>query len=300
MNSPAVRTAPGLVRYAKPRSLEEALGLLAEGEWRVLAGGTDFYPALGARPLGDDVLDINGLDQLAGISETEDAVVIGARTRWTDIVSHPLPAAFTALKQVAREVGSVQIQNVATVAGNVCNASPAADGVPALLVLDAEVELAAKSGRRTVPLAAFITGNRQTVLRADELVTAIRLPKAAVAGNSSFYKLGARRYLVISIAMAAVRLAIEGGIVREAAVAVGACSAVARRLGELERSLIGQSAAAVVTRPFDPAHFGGLTPIDDVRGSAAYRLAASPEIVRRALAAAATLPDSQPAKERAA
>ena len=90
------RTVPGLVRYAKPRSLDEALGLLAEGEWRVLAGGTDFYPALGARPLRDDVLDINGLDALRGITETSGEIVIGARTRWTDIVAHPLPAAFTA------------------------------------------------------------------------------------------------------------------------------------------------------------------------------------------------------------
>jgi len=298
MNSPAATGwCRDLVRYAKPRSLEEALGLLAEGEWRVLAGGTDFYPALGARPLRDDVLDINGLDALRGITETSTEIVIGARARWADIINHALPDAFAALKQAAREVGSVQIQNVGTVAGNLCNASPAADGVPALLILDAEVELAARSGSRVLPLASFITGNRRTARRADELVTAIRLPKSSLAGTSSFFKLGARRYLVISIAMAAVRLAMEDGVVTEAAVAVGACSEVAQRLPGLERSLAGQPARTLGSVPLDPAHFVGLEPIDDVRGSKAYRVSSAREIVRRALVAAAGTPA---AEERAA
>jgi CO/xanthine dehydrogenase FAD-binding subunit len=286
------------VRYAKPSSLDEALALLSEDKWRVLAGGTDFYPALGARPLRDDVLDINGLAELRGISLNDDAVVIGARTTWTDILGHELPPAFTALKQAAREVGSVQIQNVATVAGNLCNASPAADGVPALLVLDAEVEIASATARRVEPLATFITGNRRTALRHGELVTAIRLPRTSLAGTSSFFKLGARRYLVISIAMAAVRLAVADGVVTDAAVAVGACSAVAKRLKELERTLIGQPVQSLVARPLDPSFFAELAPIDDVRGSADYRRAAAREIVGRALAAAAH--GNEPARERAA
>ena len=101
--------------------------------------------------------------------------MIGARTTWTDLVRHPLPPAFDALKQAAREVGSVQIQNVASVAGNLCNASPAADGVPPLLALDAEVELrSARRARACLPLGDFILGNRRTALQAGELVTAIR------------------------------------------------------------------------------------------------------------------------------
>jgi CO/xanthine dehydrogenase FAD-binding subunit len=287
------------VRYAKPSSLDEALALLSEDKWRVLAGGTDFYPALGARPLRDNVLDINALAELRGISLNGDAVVIGARTTWTDILAHELPPAFTALKQAAREVGSVQIQNVGTVAGNLCNASPAADGVPALLILDAEVEIASATVRRIEPLATFITGNRKTALRDGELVTAIRLPKTSLAGTSSFFKLGARRYLVISIAMAAVRLAVVEGFVTDVAVAVGACSAVARRLKELEQTLIGQPAGSVAAGPVDPSFFAELAPIDDVRGSADYRRAAAREIVGRAIAAAATQGD-EPAKERAA
>jgi CO/xanthine dehydrogenase FAD-binding subunit len=278
----------GLVRYAKPRTLDEALALLSEGEWRVLAGGTDFYPALGAKPLREDVLDINGLAELKGIAETSDAIVIGARTSWTDIVRAPLPASFDALKQAAREVGSVQIQNAGTVAGNICNASPAADGVPALLILDAEVEIASAGGQRIEPLARFIRGNRNTALARNELVTAIRLPKISLAGSSSLFKLGARRYLVISIAMVAARLSIDAhDRVEQSAIAVGACSAVAQRLRSLEQSIVGQDLHALVAAAPDERHFAELSPIDDVRGSADYRRAAAREIVWRALCAAA-------------
>jgi CO/xanthine dehydrogenase FAD-binding subunit len=148
-----------------------------------------------------------------------------------------------------------------------------------------------------LPLASFITGNRRTARRADELVTAIRLPKSSLAGTSSFFKLGARRYLVISIAMAAVRLAMEDGVVTEAAVAVGSCSEVAQRLRALERSLVGQRTNLLGSAPLDPAHFAELKPIDDVRGSRVYRGSAAREIVRRALVAAAGAPA---ATERAA
>ena len=153
-----------MIRYAKPRTLDEALALLGEARWKILAGGTDFYPALGGKPLSQNVLDINGLAELRRHLRNASHIVIGARTTWTELIRHPLPPAFDALKQAAKEVGSVQIQNVASVAGNLCNASPAADGVPALMVLDAEVELASPGGRHVLPLGDFILGNRKTAL----------------------------------------------------------------------------------------------------------------------------------------
>jgi CO/xanthine dehydrogenase FAD-binding subunit len=291
-----------LVRYARPQSVDEALALLGEGEWRVLAGGTDFYPALGAKPLREDVLDINGLAELKGIADTPEAIVIGARTSWTDIVRAPLPASFNALKLAAREVGSVQIQNAGTVAGNICNASPAADGVPALLILDADVEIASTAGRRIEPLSAFTRGNRKIALARNELVTAIRLPKTSLAGNSSFVKLGARRYLVISVAMAAARLSVDAhDRVVGAAIAVGACSAVAQRLRGLEQSIVGRDLRSVIAAAPDERYLAGLSPIDDVRGSADYRRAAAREIVWRALCAAAgTAHPLAPARQHAA
>jgi CO/xanthine dehydrogenase FAD-binding subunit len=277
-----------VIRYAKPRSVDEALALLGEGPWRLLAGGTDFYPALGNRPLRENVLDINGLAELRGISETGTHIVVGARTTWTDIVAHRLPPAFNALKEAAREIGSIQIQNTATVAGNLCNASPAADGVPTLMVLDAEVEVRSRQVTRHLALGEFILGNRRTALQPGEMVTAIRIPRRASAGQSSFFKLGARRYLVISIAMCAARISVnDTGLVEDAAVAVGACSAVAQRLAALEAALRGLPADGNLGSVIRAAHLAGLQPIDDVRGSAEYRREAAREIVVRAVAAAA-------------
>lgn len=271
------------MRYAKPKSVDEAVALMSEGRWRLLAGGTDFYPAQGSRPLRDDVLDLNGIVELRHVTQAHGDVILGAGATWTDIIRSDLPPSFDALKLAAREVGSIQIQNVGTVAGNLCNASPAADGVPPLLVLDAEVELRSRQGTRNVPLGAFILGNRRTSLRQGELVTAIRVPEAATAGRSSFVKLGARRYLVISIAMAAVRLTVEpGNRIGEIAVSIGACSAVACRLWALEAKLAGAplaDAGAVVLQH----DFTELSPIDDVRATADYRREAAREIVARAL-----------------
>ncbi|MER8839996.1 xanthine dehydrogenase family protein subunit M [Mesorhizobium sp. M0913] len=285
-----------MIRYAKPTTVDDALALLGEGQWRILAGGTDFYPAQGSKPFRDNVLDINGLVALRGIAEAENHWLVGARTTWTDLVRHPLPAAFDALKQAAREVGSVQIQNVASIAGNLCNASPAADGVRALLVLDAEVELRSAVATRHLPLAEFILGNRRTALQPGEMVTAIRIPKPATAGSSAFVKLGARRYLVISIAMAAARLAVEDSMVRNAAVAVGSCSVVARRLAGGEAALRGRPVGHALATAIQSAPMDELSPIGDVRGSAEYRLDAAREIVARAvLGAMGAVPDERAA-----
>ncbi len=272
--------------YARPTTLEEALELMRSRPWTVLAGGTDFYPALGGGPVKADVLDINGLRELKGISRSDSHIAIGARTSWSELLAAPLPPSFDMLKQAAREVGSVQIQNMGTVAGNLCNASPAADGVPPLLALDAEVALTSHAGVRHVPLSTFILGNRQTAREADELVTAIRVPLAASEGRSGFVKLGARRYLVISIAMAAARLVFDGGRIRGVAIAVGSCSAVARRLAGLEAVLAGASRDAVAAL-VAAYGFPELAPIDDVRGTADYRREAAREIVARALVQAA-------------
>jgi len=273
-------------RYAKPTSLNDALALLGNGDWKLLAGGTDFYPALGSKPLRQDVLDINGLDDLRGISTTDSHMLIGARTTWTDILRAELPSSFDGLKQAAREVGSVQIQYCGTVAGNLCNASPAADGVPPLLTLDAEVELRSMRGCRALPLSDFILGNRKTALAQDELLTGIRIPKPATNGASAFLKLGARRYLVISIAMVAARLVADEGKIRSAAVAVGSCSAVAQRLSTLEHALIGLPLGPALAEAAMAAKLDELSPIDDVRGSADYRREAARELVARTLLAA--------------
>src|SRR5205814_7080523 len=129
-----------------------------------------------ALPQGD-VVDITALRELRGIVIEDEYIRIGGLTTWTEIVRIPLPRCFDALKAAAREVGSVQIQNRGTVAGNLCNASPAADGVPPLLALDAEVELASAAQRRRIPLSQFVAGNRKTARRADEILAAVLVPR---------------------------------------------------------------------------------------------------------------------------
>jgi CO/xanthine dehydrogenase FAD-binding subunit len=269
--------------YLRPKTLDEAVVQLKVPGIQVLSGGTDFYPALGDRIAQEPVMDISGLGEFRGISNDANYIRIGGLTTWTDVIQTPLPRCFDALKSAAREVGSVQIQNRGTVAGNLCNASPAADGVPPLLALEAEVELASSTGSRRMLLTEFIVGNRKTQRRADELLTAIWIPRTLEHARSTFLKLGARRYLVISISMVAVVILVDAGKVAAARVAVGSCSVVARRLTALERELVGATVRDGLSARVAPDHLAPLSPIDDVRASAEYRRDASLTLVRRAL-----------------
>ena len=269
--------------YLRPTTLDEACRALALHGGRVLAGGTDVFPALGDKPLPTPLIDISQVAGLRDIAVAPDHVRIGAGATWSAIARAPLPPAFDALRAAAREVGAVQIQNAGTIGGNLCNASPAADGVPPLLILDAEVELASGADLRRFPLAEFVTGNRRTARRQDEVLTAIVVPRPP-AGRSAFLKLGARRYLVISIAMvAAVVEADDEGRVASARLAVGACSVVAQRLPTLESALLGAPARPGLGDLAAPEHLAGLSPIDDVRATAGYRRDAALTLVRRAL-----------------
>jgi CO/xanthine dehydrogenase FAD-binding subunit len=270
-------------RYLRPVTVHEAVGYLAMENIRIAAGCTDLFPATWARELRGSVVDITGIAELRGVERVPDGWRFGAATTWADVIRAELPPAFDMLKEAAREVGSVQIQTAGTLAGNICNASPAADGVPCLLALEAEVEIGFAAGTRRVALADFITGPRQTVLAPGEMVLAVLVPDATTRGRSRFLKLGARRFLVISIAMVAVRLNIERGVVSEAAVAVGACSAVARRLRRLEVALVGARSENAQGRVEAGLVLPDLAPIDDIRADAAYRGAAAVELIRRAI-----------------
>jgi CO/xanthine dehydrogenase FAD-binding subunit len=272
--------------YLKPRTLTEAVSVLASSPGQILAGGTDFYPALGDRLPQGTVVDITSVRELRGISMEKDRVRIGGLTTWSELIRTPLPRCFDALKAAAREIGSVQIQNRGTVAGNLCNASPAADGVPPLLALDSEVELISATQKRRMPVAGFITGNRRTQRRPDEILSAVLVPRTLENARSAFLKLGARRYLVISISMAAAIVqSDDAGCVAEARIAVGSCSATAQRLRELERDLVGLPAKAGLGAHVQTRHLEPLSPIPDVRATAEYRWDASLTLVRRALEA---------------
>ena len=268
--------------YHRPVKLKDALVVLSETGAMPVAGCTDVFAATEAQELAGDVLDVTALEGLRGVSETEAGWRIGAATRWSDIIQARLPHAFDMLKEAAREVGGAQVQNAGTLGGNICNASPAADGMPPLLALDAVVELVSQKGTRKVSLGDFVVGPRHIDRRADELVSALIVPRDSAKGTSRFLKLGARKHLVISIAMVAVRFAHTNGVISDAAVAIGACGPVARRVMRLEDVLVGvpvrNVAGAVLAEHFD----GFLDPISDVRGTAEYRGTAVVELVRRA------------------
>lgn len=269
--------------YLVPTTLNEALALLRDRHPSLVAGCTDVLP--GQRQGGrlPEVLDVSRLAELRGISEGAQGWRIGAATTWAEIAAAQLPPAFDALQQAACEVGAIQIQNVGTIAGNICNASPAADGVPPLLVLRAEVELASATGRRRVALEDFITGVRRTIRAADELVVALHVPPVLAGEGGGFVKLGTRSSLVISIAMAAAVVRIAQGRIVEARVAVGACSPVARRLPGWEADLVGRKLEDLAGLKPDTAQLSVLSPIDDVRATAAYRIEAVRELCQRAL-----------------
>lgn len=274
--------------YARPRTIEEATLAMSSAGALAVAGGTDVYPAHAGRAITRPLVDLSGIAALRSITETADAYRFGAATTWSIIAKADLPPAFDSLKAAAREVGSIQIQNRGTIAGNLCNASPAADGVPPLLALDARIEIAAPSGRRVLSLAEFITGYRRTALEPGEIVSAVLVPKPAAGARSAFVKLGARRYLVISILMAAAVVERDAtGRITSAAVAVGAASPVAQRLAELERALIGSGPGQRPSALLLPRHFVGLSPIDDVRATSGYRLDAALAVVGEAIDRAA-------------
>jgi N-methylhydantoinase B len=278
-----------MVVYYRPDTLAEALALRAKADLTVLSGGTDVYPAKAARAgWGDmahtDVLDISAVAGLKGIVEQAACWRLGALTTWTDLIEADLPPLFAGYQRAAREIGGVQIQNCGTLVGNICTASPAGDGAPNLLALEAEVELASLGGTRRVEMAAFIDGYRHTACRSDEIVTAIRIPKRARRARGHFRKLGARKYLVISIAMVAAVIETDAaGTIAACRLVVGACSAVPLRLTALEAALTGVPLATAGARVTDQ-HLSALSPIDDIRASAAYRRAAALALTRDLLA----------------
>ncbi|MCI2394846.1 xanthine dehydrogenase family protein subunit M [Aliiroseovarius sediminis] len=270
--------------YLAPQNAEEAFRFLDRNRPKIIAGCTDYFPSLQQGETHQDLLDISRISGLRGINRTDRGWRIGAATTWTDVVRADLPRAFDALKLAAVEVGSLQIQNQGTVAGNICNASPAADGVPPLLVLDAEVEIGSVRGSRTVALSEFIQGVRKVDLGPGEMVVAIHVPDVVNEATSSFSKLGSREYLVISIAMVAAVVQVEDGHLTDVRVAIGSCSPVAQRLPDLEALLKGKSVADLAEMDFKAERtFAPLSPISDVRGSAEYRLDVVTEMCRRVI-----------------
>lgn len=271
------------MNYLLAKTLHEAVELQKATGYAFLAGGTDVYPALehGWRPAG--LLDISRVPELGGgIREEDGWWILPALTTWTDLTRAQLPPLFDGVRQAAVEVGGRQIQNQATIAGNICNASPAADGITALMALDASVVVSGSSGMREVLLSDFVLGNRKTQRTADELVVQIKVKAATGRHASVFSKHGSRKYLVISLVMTGAFIEVDSGDrIAGCGISVGACAARSLKLTTAESRLRGMTFAAASDFSLNAEDLAMLSPIDDVRASAAYRLRTAKYLVER-------------------
>lgn len=273
-----------------PRTLGEALTLLREGAgtWRPFAGGTDLMVLLEAGRLEHrKFFSIQHLKELRGVEESDGAVRLGALTTYTDVRrSELLSRLFPMLGQAARETGGIAIQNRGTVGGNIANASPAADTPPALLAYDAEVELVSTEGTRRVTYAEFHTGYKQTVMRADELIAAVILPKPSEGAQHFYRKVGTRRAQAISKVCFAASVEVEGGSLKEVRIALGSVAPVVLRCRRTEDSLRGRRLDGDLMRTALDEITREVTPIDDVRSTARYRTRVAQNLLREFLSAA--------------
>ena len=267
--------------YHRPVSTEEALSILNREPCVPLAGGTDFYPERVGKPIQENVMDLTGIRSLRGIEERAEGIWMGALTTWTDVMHADLPKAFQGLQQASRTIGGVQTQNAGTLCGNLCNASPAADSVPNLMALEAQVELESVRGSRRLDLQEFILGNRKTAKADDELVTGLLIPKPSANAFGAFEKLGARKYLVISIVMTGVVAEWnEDQRIGKIRIAVGSCSEKSIRREKLEKECEGKRMDQIRIRT---EHLENLSPIDDIRAKADFRLEVVSELILRAV-----------------
>lgn len=275
--------------YTRPSTLEAAVEALATtDDARPIAGGTDLMIQLRLGKRSPSlVVDLSKVDELRGISTTPDGGLrLGAGTTMRELLARQeVRAGYTALRDAADLLGGRQVQAMATIGGNLCNASPAAESATPLLVHDAEVEIAGPGYRRTVPLTDFWAGPGATVLAQGELVTAVTLP--APAGRSAYRRLDLRRSVDIAVVGASARLQLGDGRVTEVRLAIGAAAPTARRVPEAEAAVAGVDVDALpgaIEEAGRRARSASL-PIDDTRASAAYRTAMVEVMVVRALTA---------------
>ncbi len=270
-----------------PAGLGEALAWMAQepGAWQPFAGGTDLMVLLEAGKLTHRrFLNIWKLPELRGIAATSEDVTLGALTTYSEIQRHPILAAeFPLLCRAAEETGSVATQNRGTLGGNIANASPAADSPPALLVYDAELELVSATGSRRVPYHGFHTGYKKTLMRPDELIARIRLPRTKHGWAQHYRKIGTRNAQAISKVCFAAAVQLEGGAIRDLRFAFGSVAPTVVRAAAAESVLRGRRldpAAIAAARAALPR---GVAPIDDIRSTARYRLRVAQNILEEFL-----------------
>ena len=277
-----MNTEPPVV---SPATLLEAYAFMASASYRPLAGGTDLMVQLEADIAEPPaaVLDLWHLDELRGVSTDGYDVSIGALTTFAEVRRSPvISARLPALAEAATTIGAAQIQNRATIGGNVCNASPAGDSLPVLLAVDATFDLGSVEGVRTVPAREFWTGYRQTALRPDELLVQIRFPVER-ARRTRYRKVGTRAAQAISKIVLALSFRDDDGTWRDVRVALGSVAPTTIRARQTEAVLEGARPVTSVADEAAATLAEEIAPIDDVRSTAEYRRSVSARVLHRLL-----------------
>ena len=257
------------MEYYKPESIGEAVSL--KSSWSVyIAGGTDLGVLMSDFAVQPEALiDLTLIDDLHGISDTAEGVAIGAATRIAEIaLSETLPSC---LVQGAEAIGSPQIRNMATIGGNICNASPCGDTLSPLVVLDAVFVLQGIGGARRVSACDFFTGPKKTCMKPEEILTAVIIPSASLDRQSGFRMIGKRNGQAISQVNAAVSAVIDGGIIKDIRIAAGSVAPVPLRLKNTEAAVTGEVLDASLLARLKAAAEAEISPITDVRAAEDYR-----------------------------
>jgi CO/xanthine dehydrogenase FAD-binding subunit len=272
--------------FHRPDALDKALELLAELDGaRPIAGGTDLLLLLrDGAVTAKHLVDLWGIDELRGIRLVEGEVHIGALTTLNELIkSDIVKENAQVLREAAACVGSVQTRNQGTLAGNLCNASPAADTAPPLLVLDAQLTICSAEGSRNMPLEDFFTGPKMNSIESGELVTEVRFPVPPRCYGASFKKLGRRRGCTLAIVNAAAYIELDAGQCREARLALGAVASTPLRIHEAEAMIEGKRLTDDRIDKVSSACFELVSPIDDIRATAEYRRLIACVLMRRVI-----------------
>jgi CO/xanthine dehydrogenase FAD-binding subunit len=276
--------------YIKPKSMDEALDLLGEGnngEAKVYAGGTDVIPRLKSRLIQAPkvLIDLKGIPGLNYIEHDEkDGLRIGALATIFSVAHSPqVRDNFGILSQAASSIASTQVQNRGTIVGNICNAVPSADSAPALFCLGAKLSCVSRRGERIIDIEDFFTGPNQTALNPDELVKEIRIPGMPPQGKGTYIKLSPRSRMDLAVVGVGVVVVQDEGLVQDVRIALGAVAPTPMRAKKAESVLKGEKAHAETVLKAAETASAESEPIDDHRASAEYRRLMVEALVKRAI-----------------
>tara|TARA_B100001250_G_scaffold285204_1_gene247262 strand:+ start:8097 stop:8966 length:870 start_codon:yes stop_codon:yes gene_type:complete len=275
------------VKYIAPSSVEEATSLLSTSpSAQVFAGATDVVPQLRAGRAAPEVLvDLKKIEELVAIAKDDDKWTVGAATPTANLTEdEAFSGEFPGLSEAAGLIGSDQIQNRSSLGGNLCNGSPAADSVPAMVVNGARAVIAGPNGTRVVDVAEVVTGPGQTSLEADEFIVEFELDRMPARSGDAYLRMIPRTEMDIAVVGAGARVTLaEDGSIEEAVVALGAVAPTVVRVPDAEAALVGGTADDQTLSAVAEAASGVCNPIDDKRGTVAYRKQVAGVLAKRAV-----------------